>query len=50
MENLTGHVLRTGEIEDREHKALIDHKHKINLFKLRLMPAYEPDIALGIPE
>ena len=38
--------IRTGEIENEESKAKIDYKHKTNLFKLRLMPAYEP----GLPE
>ena len=40
--------IRTGEIEDQEHKALIDRKHKLNLFKLQLMPAFEPDIPTAI--
>lgn len=34
--------IRTGEIENLEHKELIDRKHKANLFKLQLMPIYEP--------
>ena len=37
--------IRTGEIEDLEKKALIDRKHKANLFKLELMPCYEPDLS-----
>ena len=36
--------IRTGEIEDQEHKALIDKKHRLNLFKLELMPAFEPEL------
>ncbi len=36
--------IRTGEIDNEEHKALIDRKHKANLFKLELMPCFEPDI------
>lgn len=36
------HYIRTGEIENQEHKAIIDRKHKANLFKLQLMPIYEP--------
>lgn len=36
--------IRTGEIDDLEHKALIDRKHKINLFKLQLMPAFKPEL------
>ena len=34
--------IRTGEIDDEETKKLIDRKHKMNLFKLEVMPAYEP--------
>lgn len=33
--------IRTGEIEDAEHKARIDRLHRLNLFKLQLMPAFE---------
>ncbi len=36
--------IRTGEIEDGETKAKIDAMHKRNLFKLRLMPVYEPEL------
>lgn len=36
--------IRTGEIEDEEKKAKIDRLHKINLFKLQLMPTFEPEI------
>ena len=32
--------IRTGEIDDPETKALIDHKHKVNLFKLELMQTF----------
>ena len=35
--------IRTGEIEDAEKKDLIDRKHKWNLFKLELMPGFEPN-------
>lgn len=35
--------IRTGEIDDPAKKARIDHLHKINLFKLQLMPVFEPD-------
>ena len=37
--------IRTGVCEDEETKALIDRKHKANLFKLQLMPSfpYKPD-------
>lgn len=34
--------IRTGVIDDQEHKVLIDKKHKANLFKLQLMPVFEP--------
>lgn len=36
--------IRTGEIDDPRKKAHIDRLHEINLFKLRLMPVFEPDI------
>lgn len=35
--------IRTGKIEDGAKKELIDRKHKANLFKLELMPCFEPD-------
>lgn len=34
--------IRTGVIADQEKKARIDRKHEANLFKLRLMPSFEP--------
>ena len=36
--------IRTGEIDDPAKKALIDRKHKANLFKLELMPCFEPNL------
>ena len=36
--------IRTGEIDDEEKKKLIDKKHVANLFKLELMPCFEPEI------
>lgn len=36
--------IRTGEIDDPAKKELIDRKHKANLFKLELMPVFEPDL------
>ena len=36
--------IRTGEIDDPEKKKLIDQKHKWNLFKLELMPCFEPEL------
>ena len=36
--------IRTGEIEDQQKKARIDAMHKRNLFKLKLMPVFEPNI------
>ena len=36
--------IRTGEIDNPETKALIDRKHKANLFKLELMPCFEPEV------
>ncbi|MBR5619162.1 MAG: NAD(+) synthase, partial [Clostridia bacterium] len=41
--------IRTGEIDDPETKAAIDRKHRANLFKLRLMPAFDPHLDT-IPE
>ena len=35
--------IRTGEIDRLETKQLIDRKHKNNLFKLELMPVFEPE-------
>ena len=34
--------IRTGEIEDEEKKARIDRLHRINRFKLELMPVFDP--------
>lgn len=36
--------IRTGEIDDADKKALIDAKHKANLFKLELMPSFHPSV------
>lgn len=36
--------IRTGKIEDAAKKELIDRKHRLNLFKLQLMPAFNPEI------
>ena len=36
--------IREGVIDDLEKKALIDRKHKANLFKLQLMPSFKPEI------
>lgn len=36
--------IREGVIEDKEKKALIDRKHKANLFKLEFMPCFRPSI------
>ena len=35
--------IRTGKIEDVTKKELIDKKHKMNLFKLELMPSFKPE-------
>lgn len=35
--------IRTGEIEDKAKKEIIDRKHKANLFKLELMPIFKPE-------
>ena len=36
--------IRTGQIDDPETKAMIDRRHRANLFKLQLMPSFRPDI------
>jgi len=36
--------IRTGVIDDMEKKEIIDRKHKANLFKLQLMPVFNPNI------
>lgn len=36
--------IRTGEIDDLSKKEIIDKKHEMNLFKLEVMPMYNPDI------
>lgn len=36
--------IRTGEIENQAHRERIDTLHKRNLFKLRLMPAFDPHL------
>ena len=36
--------IRTGVIEDEAKKELIDRKHRNNLFKLQLMPSFNPGI------
>jgi NAD+ synthase len=41
--------IREGEIENAETKEKIDRMHKNNLFKLKLMPAFDPGIGTAIP-
>ncbi len=36
--------IRTGVIEDKDKKEIIDRKHKANLFKLQLMPVFDAGI------
>lgn len=36
--------IRTGKIDDASTKELIDKKHRANLFKLKLMPTFKPEI------
>lgn len=36
--------IRTGQIENQATKELIDKKHKANLFKLELMPCFQPNL------
>lgn len=40
---LDGYI-RRGIIENEETKAIIDQRHRANLFKLQLMPAFKPEI------
>jgi NAD+ synthase len=40
--------IRTGEIEDQEKKARIDRLHKLNLFKLEMMPSFDPGTETAI--
>ena len=40
--------IRTGEIDDIEKKQKIDKLHKQNLFKLQLMPSFNPDLKTAI--
>ena len=35
--------IRTGVMEDEQKKARIDRLHRINQFKLELMPVFEPE-------
>ena len=46
--NTLDRYIRTGEIDDPEDKAKIDRLHKMNLFKLKMMPAYEHDGKIAI--
>ena len=34
--------IRTGEIENDAHRAVIDRMHRLNRFKLELMPSFDP--------
>ena len=36
--------IREGIIDDQKKKELIDRKHKMNLFKLQLMPTFKPNL------
>ncbi len=36
--------IRTGQMEDSEKKAKIDRLHRLNQFKLELMPAFRPEL------
>ncbi len=38
--------IRTGKIDDEEKKQMIDRRHRINLFKLQLMPAFDPKVEI----
>ena len=36
--------IRTGVILNQEHKERIDRLHRMNLFKLQLMPVFDPEV------
>ena len=36
--------IREGIIDDPDKKAKIDHKHRVNAFKLKLMPSFMPEL------
>ncbi len=36
--------IREGKIDDEKTREIIDRRHKANLFKLQLMPAFKPEI------
>ena len=36
--------IRTGRIENQEYKERIDRLHRMNLFKLQLMPMFDPEV------
>lgn len=38
--------IRTGEIEDKGTKELIDRKHRMNEFKMRMMPAFDSHLEI----
>ncbi len=40
--------IRTGKMDDSEKKANIDRRHRANLFKLQLMPSFNPNIETAI--
>ena len=40
--------IRTGKIADSTIKEKIDHLHKINQFKLKPIPAYDPKLEIGL--
>ncbi len=40
--------IRTGEIDDTEKKQRIDRLHRMNQFKLQLMPMFRPETALPV--
>ena len=37
--------IRAGEIDDEETKAKIDRMHRLNLYKLSMMPAFDPGLS-----
>ena len=42
--------IRTGQIDDPDTKKKIDQKHRANVFKLKPMPAYDPELEIKAEE
>ncbi len=44
------HYIRCGEIKNMAHKEIIDNRHRQNLFKLQLMPSFDPQLTIVCTE